>query len=99
MVEKPSRARLSERDAPDGTREWEVFVRDESDDALRHVGRITAPSAEDAHERASRLFGWYAESIWLCPATEVARYSTHDLDDERDPIDQDGEAESRTTEL
>jgi rSAM-partnered protein len=55
-------------------REWEVFARE--DGTLRHVGSVTAPAADVAHEEATTLFGWASEAVWLCPADEVHRYST-----------------------
>lgn len=99
MVEKPERHRLDDRRSVDDIREWEVFVRNKSDDALRHVGSIVGRTPDVAHDRASRLFGWYAQDIWLCPATEVCRYSAHDLDAERRPADDASGSEERTTEL
>jgi rSAM-partnered protein len=79
MVEKAERSEVGTEPRGDPTREWEVFVREDADDPLRHVGSVSAPDAEIAHEQASRLFAWYAEGLWLCPAEEVHRFSTHDL--------------------
>lgn len=79
MVEKADRSEVGTEPRGDPTREWEVFVRDDGDDPLRHVGSVSAPDAEIAHEQAGRLFAWYAEDLWLCPADEVRRFSTHDL--------------------
>jgi rSAM-partnered protein len=64
-------------DAPRGdvTREWELFVREESGDPLTHAGSVSAPSAEIAREQAQRLFGWSAETLWLCPADETRRFA------------------------
>ncbi|WP_209452139.1 Htur_1727 family rSAM-partnered candidate RiPP [Halosimplex halophilum] len=64
-------------DAPRGdvTREWELFVREESDEPLTHAGSVSAPSAEIAREQAERLFGWTAETLWLCPADETRRFA------------------------
>ncbi|WP_436911576.1 Htur_1727 family rSAM-partnered candidate RiPP [Halosimplex marinum] len=64
-------------DAPRGdvTREWELFVREESGDPLTHAGSVSAPSAEIAREQAARLFGWSAETLWLCPADETRRFA------------------------
>jgi rSAM-partnered protein len=83
MVEKSDRHRVGD-EPRDGTggREWEVFVREDGDGPLRHVGSVSAPSADVAHEQATKLFGWYADDVWLCPADAVRRYSTHDLDDD-----------------
>jgi rSAM-partnered protein len=60
-------------------REWELFVRDDGATPLKHVGSVTAPSAEVAHELAADLFGWEATDVWLCPASSVHRYSTNSL--------------------
>lgn len=80
MVETPTRSRAD----PDETDErWEVFVRGDADATLRHAGTVVAPTADDAHERATRLFAWYAEDVWLCPAETVHRYVTVE-DDEPD---------------
>lgn len=80
MVEKEDRSRVGEAPRGDPTREWEVFVREDDEEPLRHVGSVSAPDAEVAREQSSRLFGWYADDLWLCPADEVRRFSTHDLD-------------------
>ena len=63
----------------DGTPEWEVFLRDDPAEPLRHVGSVSAPTASVAHDHASSLFGWTAETLWLCPAAEVARFTGRDL--------------------
>lgn len=69
------------RDAPRSAtgREWEVFVREDADGALKHVGSVTAGDADAAHDRASDLFGWTARDVWLCPADETRRYTAHTL--------------------
>ena len=86
-------------DAPraDAGREWEVFVRETTDDGLSHVGSVSAPSAELAHEQATALFGHAAETIWLCPADETRRVTrsrlgaAHADGDQTDPgTDADG---------
>ena len=61
------------------TPQWEVFIRSETDEPLRHVGSVAAASGTEAHEHAARLFGWDADDIWLCPAETVERYSTSGL--------------------
>ena len=68
-------------DAPraDGSREWEVFLRDAPDDELTHAGSLSAPSVELAHEQATTLFGHAAATIWLCPADETARFTRRTL--------------------
>lgn len=62
------------------TPEWEVFVREASDEPLKHVGSVSAPTATVAHEQAAALFEWAATDIWLCRADEVTRYSERTLD-------------------
>ncbi|QPV63379.1 Htur_1727 family rSAM-partnered candidate RiPP [Halosimplex litoreum] len=59
----------------DVTREWELFVRETAGDPLTHAGSVSAPSAEIAREQAERLFGWSAETLWLCPADETRRFA------------------------
>ncbi len=56
--------------------QWEVFVRSERDEPLRHVGSVTAATAASAREHATRLFGWNAVDIWCCPADSVERRTT-----------------------
>ena len=63
----------------DETPEWEVFVRTDEAEPLRHVGSVSAPSEAVAHEQASSLFGWTAEALWLCRADDVVRRSARDL--------------------
>ncbi|MFB6142355.1 MAG: Htur_1727 family rSAM-partnered candidate RiPP [Halorientalis sp.] len=62
-------------DVPRATtdREWELFVREATDDPLRHAGSVTAPTAAVAREEARQLFGWAATDLWLCPADETER--------------------------
>ncbi|MFC6717508.1 Htur_1727 family rSAM-partnered candidate RiPP [Natrialbaceae archaeon GCM10025810] len=67
--------------------QWEVFVRSEETRALKHVGSVSATSETEAHEHASRLFGWFAVDIWLCPAADVRRYTARGLADESDDVD------------
>lgn len=99
MVEKPERERVpSGRRAPTG-REWEVFLRDDPGDPLRHVGSVRAFDADEAHESASRLFGWYATDIWVTPADEVHRYVADSLSDESEPVDSADGSEERTVEF
>lgn len=68
-------------DAPRGdvSREWEAFVREDSAEPLRHVGSVSAPSVETAREQAAQLFGWTAETLWLCPADETRRFYADDV--------------------
>ena len=91
MVEKARRERVDADERGNPTQQWEVFCRDESGDPLRHVGSVAAASGTEAHEHASRLFGWYAVDIWLCPADDVERYSTRGLESDADePNSRDG---------
>jgi len=63
----------------DGVPEWEVFCRESTDDALRHVGSVTAPGPDVAREQAATLFGHAARTLWLCRADDVERFSTRTL--------------------
>lgn len=72
--------------------EWEVFLRPERGDALRHVGSVTASDATGAHEHAARLFGPDAADVWVCPATAVTRFAGETLDDRAEPATVAGEA-------
>ncbi|ELZ02105.1 Htur_1727 family rSAM-partnered candidate RiPP [Natrialba aegyptia] len=76
MVAKARRERVERTDRGSPVPQWEVFVRDSETDPLRHVGSVAAHSAAEAHEHATRLFGWYAVDVWLCPADAVERFTT-----------------------
>lgn len=89
MVEKARRERVDADERGNPTRQWEVFLREEPGDPLRHVGSVAAGSETEAHEHASRLFGWYAVDVWVCPADAVGRYSTRGFDESEQP-DGDG---------
>ncbi|ADB60612.1 hypothetical protein Htur_1727 [Haloterrigena turkmenica DSM 5511] len=91
MVEKARRDRVEADERGNPTRQWEVFLREEPGDPLRHVGSVAAGSESEAHEHASRLFGWYAVDVWLCPADAVGRYSTRGLESEAERSDDDGD--------
>ena len=93
MVEKASRSAVSAGPrSADGCR-FEVFVRDDESDPLSHVGTVSAPSPDAAHEEASKLFAWYARDVWVCPTAETHRYTTERLADEHEP---DGESVDAT---
>ena len=95
MVEKTVRSRVDDEPSTSSPR-WEVFVRDEASDPLTYAGSVVAADGETAHEHASRLFGWYAAEMWVCPADEIERYSSREPEDDgRDPED---EAEPRVYE-
>lgn len=79
QVEKASRTRVGDEPRGDDLAEWEVFVRDDENATMSHVGSVSAPTAETAHEHATRLFGWFASDVWLCPSEEMHRFSTHSL--------------------
>lgn len=84
MVEKTDRTAGSSGPRSADGRRFEVFVREEGADPLRHVGTVAAPTPDVAHEEASKLFAWYARDVWVCPAEETHRYSAESLaDDER----------------
>jgi len=63
----------------DETREWELFVRESSEESLRHAGSVSAPTAAIAREQATTLFGFAAETLWLCPADETVRLVADDV--------------------
>jgi rSAM-partnered protein len=93
MVEKTDRTAGSGGPRSADGRRFEVFVREEEADPLRHVGTVAAPTPDVAHEEASKLFAWYARDVWVCPAEETHRYSAESLaGDDRSP---DGESASR----
>ncbi|WP_430505622.1 Htur_1727 family rSAM-partnered candidate RiPP [Haloparvum sp. PAK95] len=79
MVDRPTRTANGGEPRGDDVAEWEVFVRSDRDDRLRHVGSVSAPTPEAAHEYAGRLFSWYATDVWVCPAAAVHRFSDHEL--------------------
>ena len=64
--------------------EWEVFLREDETETLRHVGSVSAPSAEAAHEQAAILFE-DPHGIWLCPADELVRFSARSLEERGAP--------------
>ncbi|WP_144796792.1 Htur_1727 family rSAM-partnered candidate RiPP [Halorubrum depositum] len=109
MVEKTDRTAGSGGPRSADGRRFEVFVREEEADPLRHVGTVAAPTPNVAHEEASKLFAWYARDVWVCPAEETHRYSAESLaGDERNSGDEsaasddgaspDGDAEPRVYE-
>ncbi|QKY17572.1 Htur_1727 family rSAM-partnered candidate RiPP [Halorubrum sp. CBA1229] len=79
MVEKTDRTTGSGGPRSADGRRFEVFVREEESDPLRHVGTVAAPTPDVAHEEASKLFAWYARDVWVCPAEETHRYSAESL--------------------
>ena len=96
MVEKTDRTSESSGPRSADGRRFEVFVREAESDPLRHVGTVAAPTPDVAHEEASKLFAWYARDVWVCPASEVHRYSAESLgetdaepDDPADSADSD----------
>ncbi len=99
QVEKASRTRVGDEDRGDDLPEWEVFLRDDEDANMSHVGSVSAATAETAHEHASRLFGWFASDVWICPAGEMHRFSTHSLGPEGEDATPEDGTESRTTEF
>ncbi len=98
-LEKASRACVGEEPRGDPHEEWEVFVRGDETDRLRHVGSVAAPTADEAHEHASRLFGWFASDVWICPAAEMHRFSTHSLGEPGPTATPEDGTESRTQEF
>jgi rSAM-partnered protein len=74
------RTRVTDEPRSATGREWEVFVREDADAPLKHVGSVTAGDADGAHEHASALFDWVAEAVWVCPADETQRYTATGVD-------------------
>ena len=99
MVEKARRSSVGEHPRGGDQREWDVFVREDEADPMQHVGSVSAPSAGAAHEQATRLFAWFATDVWICPADETRRFSTHELDDEAAAAPHPDGEEGRTQEL
>ncbi|WP_132059992.1 Htur_1727 family rSAM-partnered candidate RiPP [Halorussus amylolyticus] len=97
MVEKARRVAV-EDSRDDAGPAWEVFVRDDEDDPPRYVGAIRATDADAAHEEATRLFAWYATEVWVCPASEIRRFSADATDNGDSALPESGE-ERRTYEL
>ncbi|QWC18400.1 Htur_1727 family rSAM-partnered candidate RiPP [Halorubrum sp. 2020YC2] len=92
MVEKTDRSEDANGPRSADGRRFEVFVREEESDPLRHVGTVAAPTPGVAHEEASKLFAWYARDVWVCPAAEVSRYSAESLADDGGGASGDPEA-------
>lgn len=85
-MEAPAeRVTIADRPRGDPGQAFEVFVRDDSGYPLRHVGSVHADDADEAYRRATRLFAWFADDVWVCPARSMTRFSTHDLDEHADP--------------
>jgi rSAM-partnered protein len=63
MVEKVRRSSVGDHPRGGDQREWEVFVREDEADPMRHVGSVSAPTAKVAHEQATRLFAWFAADV------------------------------------
>ena len=79
----------TEVEAPraEASRGWEVFVREDATEPLRHVGSVEGPSADVAGEHAEQLFGWSAETLWLCPTDETRRYTSNTLESDGNGTD------------
>lgn len=97
MVEEPERSCVGDHPRGATDPEWDLFVRDDTDDALRYVGTVTAPDVDIAYQQATKLFAWVADDIWLCRSRDIHRYSTHDLDAAATPAPIDSTEESRHT--
>lgn len=79
MGECDSRHRVETTDRSTNSSEWEVFIRGD-DEALTHVGSVTALTADDAHERVGQLFDWAARDVWVCPSRHVVRFVTETVE-------------------
>ncbi|QLC35339.1 rSAM-partnered protein (plasmid) [Halarchaeum sp. CBA1220] len=73
-MDETDRRRIDARSRSATSGEWEVFVRETTEAALQHVGSVTAPNADVAHEQATRLFGAELADVWVAPATAVTRF-------------------------
>jgi len=88
-MEASNRVRVADRPRADDLEAFEVFVRDDADEPLRHVGSVAAEDPEGAYERATRLFAYHADDVWVCPAAAMTRFTTHDLDEDAEPAPTD----------
>jgi rSAM-partnered protein len=89
-METPAeRVAVAQRPRADDGTAFEVFVREDAEDPLRHVGSVTAEDETTAYERAARLFAWHADDVWVAPAGAFERFTTHDLDAEAAPAPSD----------
>lgn len=79
MVEHAHRSKVAGNRRGTPLPQWEVFLRDERTEPLRHVGSVAASSADGAVEHAAALFDWHAADLWVCPAESVERYSSRPL--------------------
>jgi len=72
--------RRTRTDAPraDDAPEWELFRRATTEEPLRHVGSVTAPTPEAASEHADTLFP-DAVALWLCRSDRVERFDERSL--------------------
>ncbi|MCQ4332662.1 Htur_1727 family rSAM-partnered candidate RiPP [Natronomonas sp. F2-12] len=93
MVERTERRRIEDGDRAPNGREWELFVRSDGSDPMRHVGSVRAADAEGAYELATRLFAWHAEDVWVCPSAAVTRYTTHDLAEDAPTVEPSTDSE------
>ncbi len=84
MVEHAHRSKVAGNRRGTPLPQWEVFLRDERTEPLRHVGSVAASSADGAVEHAAALFDWHAADLWVCPAESVERYSSRPLSTETD---------------
>ncbi len=93
MVEPTERRRIDDGDRAPNGREFELFVRSETDDPMRHVGSVRAVDTGGAYELATRLFAWHADDVWVCPSSAMTRYTTHDLAEDAPTADRPIDAE------
>mgnify|MGYP006275569471 CR=1 FL=1 len=92
----------AESDEENADREWEVLAREETDSSPRYVGTVRADDAAAAHEEATRLFCWYDHEVWVCPASEIRRFSADEVassEDESTAAVPESGTEGRTHEL
>ena len=99
MADNTRRSRVGERERGTPHPEWEVFVREHATEPLHHVGSVAAPTADEAYDRATELFGWYATDLWLCPAAHVERYTSRPLTESTSESESDGSSDDGGTDL
>ena len=95
MVENTRRSYVESNERGTPLPQWDVFVREERVDPLRHAGSVAAIDATDAYDHATELFGWDACDIWLCPADALERYSKRPLEAHGDEDEENEECERK----
>ncbi len=97
MSDQPTRQKAEPRSGEDTSQEWEIFIRLDKGDPMRHAGSVTAPSADIAHEHTSQLLIHHAQDVWVTLADNMHRYSTYRLDgqDRRETLESSVESQAQ----